>query len=140
VVNGIYVECDSCEARGPCIEVERVGYPESMFTTVSVAPNGDTIDTPLRVVGRCNDEYYKFKRQATQKAEAAAIAAWNQRSTWQPIETAPRGGKGSIEVPTEILVWDGYEMRVELPQVGYRPRDTHWQPLPSPPITPNPHD
>lgn len=64
------------------------------------------------------------------------IAAWNQRSTWQPIETAPRGGKGSIEVPTEILVWDGYEMRVELPQVGYHPRDTHWHPLPSPPISP----
>jgi hypothetical protein len=81
VVNGIFVECDSCEARGPCIEVERVGYPESMFATVSIAPNGDTIDPPLRVLGRCNDEYYKFKRQAAQKAEAAAIAAWNQRNT-----------------------------------------------------------
>ena len=68
-----------------------------------------------------------------------AAAAWNQRSAWQPIETAPRGGKGSIEAPTEILVWDGYEMRVELPQVGYHPRVTHWRPLPSPPITPNPH-
>ncbi len=65
-----------------------------------------------------------------------AIAAWNQSSAWQPIETAPRGGKGSIGVPTEILVWNGYEMRVELPQVGYRPRDTHWHPLPSPPISP----
>ncbi len=74
----------------------------------------------------------------TEKAEQV-LADWNQRSAWQPIETAPRGGKGSIEVPTEILVWDGYEMRVELPQVCYHPRDTHWQPLPSPPITPNPH-
>ena len=79
-LSGIFVECDACDARGPCIEVERVGYPESMFTTVSIAPNGDTIEPPLRVVGRCNEEYYKFKKQATQKAEAAAAAAWNQRN------------------------------------------------------------
>jgi hypothetical protein len=43
---------------------------------------------------------------------------------------------GTAQINTE---WDGYKMRVEPPQVGYHPRDTHWQPLPSPPITLNPH-
>ena len=30
------------------------------------------------------------------KAEQAAAAAWNQRSAWQPIETAPRDGRDFI--------------------------------------------
>jgi Lar family restriction alleviation protein len=85
------------------------------------------------VCGNCEAAGPAFSYDETGSIDKA-IAAWNQRNPWQPIETAPRGGKGSIGVPTEILVWDGYEMRVELPQVGYFPRDTHWHPLPSPPI------
>lgn len=69
-VGGVFVECDFCEARGPYIQVEEVGYPESMFTTVPI-----------------------------QKAKATAAAAWNQRSAWQSIETAPIDG-------TEILASD----------------------------------
>ena len=141
-----FVECDSCDARGPCVEVERVAYPESMFTTISTTPNGDTVEPPLRVVGGFNDEYWKLKRQATQKAEAAAAAAWNQRSAWQPIETAPRDG-------TEVFVWDGAKAVVAvsehdffgdvihwpIDEWGDKRRDQppvdgiHWQPLPSPP-------
>ena len=60
-----------------------------MFTTISTTPNGDTVEPPLRVVGGFNDEYWKLKRQATQKAEEAAAAAWNQRSAWQPLPSPP---------------------------------------------------
>ena len=135
-----FVECDSCDARGPCVEVERVAYPESMFTTISATPNGDTVEPPLRVVGGFNDEYWKLKRQATQKAEAAAAAAWNQRSAWQPIETAPRDGTKILAIwpgkGRHRIVWfdrarwtdDGDHSLIDF---------THWQPLPSPPpITP----
>jgi Lar family restriction alleviation protein len=77
-------------------------------------------------------------------AIAQAAAAWNQRSTWQPIETAPRDG-------TKFLAWDGEELiawryegrwiygqEMESPYLTHW-SPTHWQPLPIPPITPNPH-
>ena len=73
----------------------------------------------------------------------SAVDCWNQRSAWQPIETAPRDG-------TEILAWDGigmkfawryedrwiYDIEMESPYLTlWHP--THWQPLPSPPpVTP----
>lgn len=142
-VGGAFVSCDLCVAQGPFIQCEHVDYPESMFMTVSVATNGVTIEPPLRVVGDCNDEYYELREQATQKAEAEAAAAWNQRGAWQPIETAPRDG-------TEILAWNGSERLILLWSdwlYGWTFNDdreileglvTHWQPLPSPPpITPN---
>jgi transcription elongation factor Elf1 len=73
------------------------------------------------------------------------IAAWNQRSSWQPIETAPKDG-------AKFLAWDGeellvawryegrwiYDQEMESPYLTHW-GPTHWQPLPSPPITPNPH-
>lgn len=83
-------------------------------------------------------------------SRARAAAAWNQRSAWQPIETAL--GDGS-----EVFVWDGAKAVVAvsehdfvgdvihwpLDEWGDKRRDqppvhgTHWQPLPSPPpITP----
>ena len=76
--------------------------------------------------------------------ETAAAAAWNQRSAWQPIETAPRDG-------TKILAWDGDEPQIvwwcdggrwisdylQEYHPGEREYPTYWQPLPSPPpITP----
>ena len=114
-VGGAFVSCELCEAQGPFVEWERVDYPESML----------------------------LKKQAIQKAQAAAAAAWNQRSAWQPIETAPADG-------TQFLAWDGKDMKraiaysygciyddeMESPYLTlWHP--THWQPLPSPPpITP----
>jgi Lar family restriction alleviation protein len=75
-----------------------------------------------------------------------AATAWNQRNTWQPIETAPRDG-------TEILVLDGKRVSAVIsngPDAACFSNEfgdeeslvwfpTHWQPLPSPPITPNPN-
>lgn len=63
---------------------------------------------------------------------------------WQPIESAPK------DTVTEILAWDGYDMRVTRwcfpykghPGAWYESEDryeklfwepTHWQPLPAPP-------
>jgi hypothetical protein len=110
-----FVECGNCEAKGPAFS-----YDET-----------DSMDK--------------------------AIAAWNQPSPWQPIETAPRDGTdfiayneftgpyitaaksifpiaappdGTIRFPMHY--WHG--------QKGtWFPEPTHWQPLPSPPITPSPH-
>jgi hypothetical protein len=113
-----FVVCGNCEAVGPAFS-----YDET-----------DSMDKAIAAWNQRNP--WQPIETAPRGGIDKAIAAWNQRNPWQPIETAPRGGKGSIKVPTEILVWDGYEMRVELPQVGYRPRDTHWHPLPSPPISP----
>ena len=82
--------------------------------------------------------------KGTEATQAESAAAWNQRSAWQPIETAPRDG-------TQILGWDGDERRIvwwceggrwisdKLQEYhpGEREDPTHWQPLPSPPpITP----
>jgi Lar family restriction alleviation protein len=41
-------------------------------------------------------EYEDFPDDQIGKAEQAAAAAWNQRSAWQPIETAPRDGRDFI--------------------------------------------
>ena len=60
-------------------------------------------------------------------------------SEWHPIETAPKDG-------TDILTWDGTYRRVghwnedadEWYETFYGIIDaTHWQPLPSPPETPD---
>ena len=88
-VGGVFVSCDLCEARGPFVDYTQVNYPASMFRSVSVAPNGDTIDPPLTVVGRSNDEYRELRQKARQEAEAAATTAWNQRNTWQPLPSPP---------------------------------------------------
>ena len=84
-----------------------------------------------------------------EKAEQA-IAAWNQRSAWQPIETAPRDGRDFIaynkftgpyitaakamppddEIRYPMYCWHGVKG-------SWFPEPTHWQPLPSPPpVTP----
>lgn len=74
-----------------------------------------------------------------------AIAALEPQ--WQPIETAPK------DTVTEILAWDGYDMRVTRwyypykahPGAWYESQDryetlswepTHWQPLPASPEVP----
>jgi Lar family restriction alleviation protein len=87
-----------------------------------------------------------------------AIAAWNQRNTWQPIETAPRDGTDFIayneftgpyitaakSISPIAAPPDGtirFPMHYWHGQKGtWFPEPTHWQPLPSPPITINPHD
>jgi Lar family restriction alleviation protein len=76
-------------------------------------------------------------------AETLAAAAWNQRNTWQPIETAPVDA-------VEILVLDGRKVKSVVssgPEAGCFSNEfgdeeslvwfpTHWQPLYLPPITP----
>ena len=80
----------------------------------------------------------------------SAVDCWNQRSAWQPIETALGDG-------TEVFVWDGAKavaavserdffgdvIHWPVDEWGDKRRDqppvhgTHWQPQPSPPpITP----
>jgi Lar family restriction alleviation protein len=88
------------------------------------------------------------KEIGSDEAIEQAAAAWNQRSAWQPIDTAPRDG-------TKILAWDGDELQIVWCSEGggwisdkeqeYYPGEreypTHWQPLHSPPpVTPSaPH-
>ncbi len=92
----------------------------------------------------------------TEKAEQA-LADWNQRSAWQPIETAPRDGADFIayneftgpyitaakSISPIAAPPDGtirFPMHYWHGQKGtWFPEPTHWQPLPSPPITPSPH-
>ena len=83
--------------------------------------------------------------------EDAAAADWNQRSAWQPIETAPGDGRDFIaynkftgpyitaakamppddEIRYPMYCWHGVKG-------SWFPKPTHWQPLPSPPpITPS---
>jgi len=80
-VGGVFVSCDLCEARGPFVDYRQVNYPARMLRSVSVAPNGDTTNPPVSVVGHSNEEYKELREKATREAEAAAIAAWNQRNT-----------------------------------------------------------
>lgn len=87
-VGGAFVSCDLCEARGPFVEYEQVNYPASMFKSVSVAPNGDAIDPPVKVVGPSNDEYLELRNKAARAAEIAAIAAWNRRAEGDPLRLA----------------------------------------------------
>ena len=78
----------------------------------------------------------------TREAMDAIIAALTPQ--WQPIEMAPK------DTVTEILAWDGYDMRVTRwcfpykghPGAWYESEDryetlfwepTHWQPLPAQP-------
>jgi Lar family restriction alleviation protein len=81
-----------------------------------------------------------------------AAAAWNQRNTWQPIETAPRDGRDFIAyneftgpyitaakamLPDDDIRYPMYCWRGV--KGSWFPEPTHWYPLPSPPTTPNPH-
>jgi Lar family restriction alleviation protein len=115
----VWIECDKCGAQGPHV-------------TIKTLPRGVS-----------TEDFIKAKRLVEAEASAAAAAAWNQRSAWQPIETAPRDG-------TTVLLWngskpDGDQMAVGFIAPGWRLAEiwgaTHWQPLPSPPpITPSaPH-
>ena len=125
-VGGAFVSCDLCEAQGPFVKYE--GFP----------------DPPT------HDEFLQLVFQAKQKAEVTAAAAWNQRSAWQPIETAPKGeevlvfmpplpyedddivGKTTVAMQSSFFGWWMDEKRDDLVV-----DPTHWQPLPSPPpITP----
>lgn len=86
-----------------------------------------------------------FAEMLWEKEEAAA--GWNQRSPWQPIETAPVDA-------VEILVLDGRKVKSVVssgPDAGCFSNEfgdeeslvwfpTHWQPLYLPPTTtPSPH-
>jgi len=115
------------------------------------------------VCGNCEAEGPAFSCEETGIMDKA-IVAWNQRNTWQPIETAPRDGTwvllagGECEFneesdskgravtarwTTEFSCRDTsgrwqfayYDSGV----YGEYENPTHWQPLPSPPITPDPH-
>jgi len=158
-VGGAFISCDLCEAQGPFVQYQQVNYPASMLRSISVTPNGDAINPPVTVVGQSNEGYKELREKATREAQSAAIAAWNQRSTWQPIETAPRDkplrlwGKfaNNSDMPSREITGQWHEGQsawsewCEPPSdwVGPEPfsgiHPTHWQPLPSPPITPNPH-
>ena len=106
------------------------------------------------VCGNCGAEgpFVRSHIIGSDSAIEQAAAAWNQRSAWQPIETAPGGG-------TEVLVWDwdgakavaavserdftGDVIHWPVDEWGDKRRDqppvhgTHWQPrLSPPPITP----
>jgi Lar family restriction alleviation protein len=95
------------------------------------------------------------KEIGSDEAIEQAAAAWNQRSTWQPIETAPRDGTDFIaynkftgpyitaakSISPIAAPPDGtirFPMHYWHGQKGtWFPEPTHWQPLPSPPpITP----
>jgi Lar family restriction alleviation protein len=114
-----WIECDRCGAQGPYAAMQQ-----------------------LPIDNISDEDFIKAKRLVDAEASAAAIAAWNQRSAWQPIETAPRDGAW-------ILAWDGSQQLIlwwsdrlsgwtfnndwEILEESV----THWQPLPSPPpITP----
>ena len=133
-----WIECINCGAQGP-----------------NVAMQGLPIDNIS------NEDFINAKNLADDEASAAAASAWNQRSAWQPIETAPRDvplrlwGKfwNNSDMPSREIVGQWHEgqsawsewceppngLTSPGPFAGVHP--THWQPLPSPPpITPSaPH-
>jgi Lar family restriction alleviation protein len=115
----VWIECDRCGAQGALAAMQQ-----------------------LPIDNISDEDFIKAKRLVDAEASAAAIAAWNQRSAWQPIETAPRDG-------TQILGWDGDARQIvwwceggrwisdklQEYHLGEREDPTHWQPLPSPPTT-----
>ena len=111
------------------------------------------------VCGKCEAEGPAISCDETGAMEQAA-AAWNQRSAWQPIETAPRDGTwvrlagGECEFNEESdnkgrEVTGRWTTEFNQPcwqfayydggYYGEYENPTHWQPLASPPpITPSP--
>jgi hypothetical protein len=86
---------------------------------------------------KCENPFrYPNLEQGIETARLQAIATWNQRNTWQQIETAPRDGTEIIGLfPCERrrrIVWfargrwtdDDHHSLID---------PTHWQPLPNPP-------
>jgi Lar family restriction alleviation protein len=83
--------------------------------------------------------------KGTEATQAEAAADWNQRSAWQPIETAPKDGAKFLALDGEELhvAWRYedrwiYDQEMESPYLTHW-CPTHWQPLPSPLTTPNSH-
>ena len=121
-----WIECDKCGAQGPHVAMQPL--PLDLST----------------------EDFIKVKNLTDAEASAAAATAWNQRSAWQPIETAPRDGRDFIayneftgpyitaakamppddEIRYPMYCWRGVKG-------SWFPEPTHWQPQPSPPpITP----
>ena len=61
----VWIECDKCGAQGPHV-------------TIKTLPRGVS-----------TEDFIKAKRLVEAEASAAAAAAWNQSSTWQPLLDRP---------------------------------------------------
>ena len=127
-----WIECGKCGAKGPPVAMQQL---------------------PIENIS--TEDFIEAKRLVDAEASASAAIAWNQRSTWQPIETAPRDGRDFIayneftgpyitaakSISPIAAPPDGtirFPMHYWHGQKGtWFPEPTHWQPLPSPPpITP----